>query len=548
MRIAYSRPPDPPRVFDSPAAEVTVGRSWSGSPVDLDLSPDVLVSHLHARITQDGDTYWVEDLGSRNGTWVNGQRIRTKTRFTSQDSLQLGRTTLALEGVTAVGSMAAAERAEADDGVVTRRLQAAELPSPSTLPEDPGREALKSELEAARRRLGALYELGMGIGTGDGLGGMLQAIVRHLIEAIPGAQRSALLLRDGENLLLKAHFPEGDLSASLSVALQAMERREGLIWQPGTEVSGNDAPASFLHFGTRCAMYAPMVQGEEVLGVVCVDNRTDAQAFDEDDLRLLMAIANHAGLFVKNHLLQQELQREAAVRSNLLRQFSPRIAERLLKERGRLRLGGERARLATILVTDVRGFTALSTRLDPDELVHMLNEMFGVLTPILFKHDGTVDKYVGDAVLAVFGTPEPDDAQCEKAVRAAVEIQEAMQKLADAWQMGGLPAWELGVGIHCGEVVHGFIGSRDRMEYTVIGDAVNRAARYCEGAGPGEILISGAVYEHVYRLVSVAPKVVQTKHPESEGNLEGYLVRGLRMAAGLQDVGSSGDAANAAKP
>lgn len=86
------------------------------------------------------------------------------------------------------------------------------------------------------------------------------------------------------------------------------------------------------------------------------------------------------------------------------------------------------------------------------------------------------------------------------------------------------------------------------MEYTVIGDAVNRAARYCEGAGPGEILISGAVYERVYRLVSVAPKVVLTKHPESEGNLGGYLVKGLRMPAGLQDAGSSGDAANAVKP
>ena len=612
MIIRYAAPAGPERVLTADTTTVTVGRGSRGHPVELDLTPDMQVSHLHARITWEDGAFWLEDLGSRNGTWVNGIQIREKIRLVESDRVQIGQTRLRLEAETVqvpavtaptpipaaalpertstpqglpaapdpdadvltrsaseneLEASAAEVEAEAvdghvdeseapseapeeepagtrapdlvpdldledigeeaePDGILASRLNSGEHPSVLILPASDDR-AASDTLEATRRRLVAFYNLGAALGMANDLDSIGETIVKHLVEAIQGAHRGALLLKDGRKLLLKAHVPGGDPGTSLSLAMRAMEPREGFIWQDG-QPWASDPSESIILSGTRSAMYAPMIWAGDPLGVVCVDNIANPNAFDEDDLRLLMAMANHAAMFVKNHNLQQELRHEAALRSSLLRQFSPRIAERLLQERGRLRLGGERANPVTILVSDVRGFTATSAKLDPDDVVQLLNAMYALFTPIIFKYEGTVDKFVGDSLLAVFGSPEPDDHQCENAVRAALDMQQAMQKLGDVWRIRGMPIWETGIGIHTGEVVHGFIGSPERMEYTVIGDAVNRAARFCDGAGPGEILISKAVYEHVYRLVQVTHKTVETKHPEVEPTLEAFAVRGLR--------------------
>jgi adenylate cyclase len=279
-------------------------------------------------------------------------------------------------------------------------------------------------------------------------------------------------------------------------------------------------------------MYAPLIWHGEVLGIVCVDNYIVDDAFTDDDLHLLMAMASQAAMFVKNHRLQENLLHEKVVRSNLLRQFSPQVAshlEKLLRSPERLGLGGERVEPVTILNSDVRGFTALSARLEPREVMEMLNQLFGVCIPIIFKYYGTVDKYIGDGILAVFGSPNPDPKgdQWANAVRAALEMQQAVRKVGKEWKTMGRPVYEIGIGIHTGPVLQGFIGSAEQMEYTVIGDTVNRASRYCYGAGRGEIIISSAVYQHVAGLVDVVRKTIKSKHPDTEPDLEAYLVKGF---------------------
>jgi adenylate cyclase len=219
--------------------------------------------------------------------------------------------------------------------------------------------------------------------------------------------------------------------------------------------------------------------------------------------------------------LQAALKQEEVMRANFQRQFSPRVSELLMQQGAGLQLGGEQIDPVTILMSDVRGFTAHTQKMAPAHVIQVLNEMFDLLIPIVFDYDGTVDKFVGDAILAVFGSPEQDDNQCEKAVRAALDMQRAMAEYGHEWQIG--------IGIHTGPVVHGFIGAAEQIEYTVVGDTVNKASRYVDGAPPGQVLISKEVYEKVRHVVEVEARApIQTKHAESEPELENYVVLGLR--------------------
>jgi adenylate cyclase len=223
---------------------------------------------------------------------------------------------------------------------------------------------------------------------------------------------------------------------------------------------------------------------------------------------------------VATHQLQEKLRKESVVKANLLRQFSPKVAEQLLSHRGKLKLGGQRSEV-TILNSDIRGFTQLVCEMDPDDVVEMLNEYLSVLVPVIFANRGTIDKFMGDAILAVFGSLENDPKHHQNAVLAALDMQSAVDKLNEVRKLRGNPACKFGIGLHCGEVIHGFVGTAERMEFTVVGDAVNRAARYCAGAGPGEVLISPEMHEHVWRHAETQQTSIQTKH---EGDFVAYRV------------------------
>jgi adenylate cyclase len=147
------------------------------------------------------------------------------------------------------------------------------------------------------------------------------------------------------------------------------------------------------------------------------------------------------------------------------------------------------------------------------------------LVPIIFAQQGSIDKFMGDAILAVFGSPERDSKQYEHAVLAAVSMLAAVARVNENRRLRGLPCAESGIGIHCGEVVHGFVGTSDRMEFTVIGDVVNKAALYCTGAAGGEVLISPEVHERVWQIVQVEQTTIQAKHG---GNFPAYRVNGVK--------------------
>jgi adenylate cyclase len=261
--------------------------------------------------------------------------------------------------------------------------------------------------------------------------------------------------------------------------------------------------------------------------VLCLDNSNTSSRFHDEDLQMLVAAAQHSALAISNHRLREELQSNATLVERLLTNFSPAIRRRLLAKarRGRLRLGGEVSEV-TILASDIRGFTRIAATMDAEDVVDMLNSYFSALVEAIFRHDGTVDKFIGDAILAVFGSPEPDEEQHAKAVCAAVAMQEALAEVNAARRARGQVICELGIGVHCGSVLHGFIGSEERMEFTVIGDAVNKTSRYCDGAAAGQVLISPELHQRVWKMVRAESASIPTKH---EGVLPVFRVLGCKQ-------------------
>jgi adenylate cyclase len=176
----------------------------------------------------------------------------------------------------------------------------------------------------------------------------------------------------------------------------------------------------------------------------------------------------------------------------------PAVVEDLVSEAGALRLGGEKREL-TVLFSDIRGFTTLSEGMQPEELVKLMNEYFTVMTERVFAHSGSLDKYIGDAIMAVYGAPVVESDHPAQACRSALDMLRALDDLQKKWQAAGLPKIGIGVGINTGQVVVGNMGSATRFNYTVVGDHVNLASRI-EALNKNygtSILISEYTYERV---------------------------------------------------
>jgi adenylate cyclase len=194
------------------------------------------------------------------------------------------------------------------------------------------------------------------------------------------------------------------------------------------------------------------------------------------------------------------LKERDKLRTTFGKYMTATVMEHLLA--GKVALGGESLEVS-ILFTDIRSFTTISEKMDPQHLVGLLNEYFTEMVGIVMQEDGVVDKYIGDAIMAVFGAPVPKPADAVNAVRAAVRMRRALEELNRSLGARGLPTLRTGIGIHTGMVVAGNIGSEKRMEYTVIGDAVNLASRLEASTKElgVDVLISEVTYERTKHVV-----------------------------------------------
>ena len=521
--------------WETQETQVIFGRSEETSAAVLDLAPDQKVSRAHGRIWQEAGSYWIEDLKSKWGTRLNGLEIKGRGRQQLHvgDRVDVGSTTLRIESV---GQGKSPEQTKYLEQGTVILPDTQDAKAPVAIAKDVHatlQHAVPAEVigEQAARRLRMVCDLPLQLASNMSRESLLRIIVDRVVEAIPHATSVGLVLRDpsSDALLLKAYHSAGTCSVSETLARRALESRKAFIWKRSAT---EDISGTLMEGPIAAGIYVPLLWQDKALGVICVDSQDARAPFTEDDLRMMVMVAQYAAMTVANHDLQETLRRESGIKANLLRQFSPPVADRLLAHRGKLQLGGER-REVTLLCSDIRGFTLMSSEMQPDEILATLNEYFGYLVPVIFANHGMIDKYIGDAILAVFGSPEPDPAHHEHAVRAALQMQTVV-----AWRNAtrgarGERMCEVGIGIHCGEVVQGFLGTSERMEFTVIGDAVNRTSRYTASAKGDQILISPEVHERVWRLVEAEATTIHAKH---EGEMPAYSV--LSLKAGRQSGGA----------
>ena len=200
------------------------------------------------------------------------------------------------------------------------------------------------------------------------------------------------------------------------------------------------------------------------------------------------------------------LQEREFIRQTFQKFVHKDVVNELLSNPDMIKVGGERKK-ATVIFTDIRGFTPLSESMNPEELIGLLNSYFGQLLPIIDENGGVLDKFIGDSMMIVFGTPLEKDDDSLRAVKTGLEMQQKLKELNTQRERDGMAPVIMGIGINTGYVVAGNVGSEDRMEYTVLGDAVNIAARIEGQSRSGEVMISEETYEETKGKIKVSGDV-----------------------------------------
>ena len=485
-----------------------------GRAVQCDISiVDPTMSRRHAELIADPTGLLVRDLGSSNGTFVNGQRV-DQHRCSPGDAVTFGKLTFSL--VSAAPEPPPGLSARPGATIVrqlpvkgtTGELAAAIDLGASVSGEQEGQGSAVTD--KLRQKLAMLLEVSKGLSKAMDVDSLLDKIAQYAFQVLEVERTAILLLDQNRELMPKISRDKrgGDAARAVpqSIARTALDERVAIR----SDEAGEDARfggQSILMQQVRSAMCAPLMASEErPLGVLYVDSSSLTKRFTDDDLEFLIAFAGIAAIAIENSQFSERIRREAVVRSNFERFFTPHLAARIANAPDAVKLGGDKRPVA-VLFSDIRGFTALSETMNPDEMARHLTEYFTGMVECVFEHGGTLDKFIGDSVMAQWGAPLGDAEDPDRALAAAVSMMKTLDELNSQWRAQGRMQFSMGIGINFGEVFAGNIGSERRLEYTVIGDTVNTASRLCGAAKPGEILVSDTLRKALHS----APKMTKTE-------------------------------------
>ena len=488
--LLIKEPDGKKRVVPIERPVLSLGRSQDNDVVLTD--SELRVSRRHAVIEWDPERgATLRDERAVNGTFVNKQKVTAPVALHGGDVISIGPHELVFREEKPGGLAWDIEPGAVDLGALQKPPE----------PEAKGPEAPRL------KALELLNEVGLKLaGTHTPSEVTKEAI--QLLFRIEGVQRATLWpwdekercfhqmpleTRAGLDQLSAPMFDPQNLVLSSTILNQVRQQNKPLLIRD-IKSSEFSLSKSIVRAGIQAAFCSPVTSQGRMLGVLYADNLMRSDAFSQEDFQTFTIIAAQAGMALANSLAREEISRREVERANLNRYLPPQVVDLITSKGGSVELGGV-LQPVTVLFADIRGFTRLSEQMDAREVVDLLNDFFAVMTAAIFQSNGTLDKFIGDCVMALFGAPIPSERSPRNALVAAVRMQQQVARLGAERVQRGLAPMRIGIGLHHGPAVVGNIGSTERMQYTAIGDTVNVAARLVSRAEPGQILISETMFE-----------------------------------------------------
>lgn len=489
------------------------------------------ISRCHARFVKTASGVWtVEDLGSKNGTLLNERLVISPEKVNHGDLIQLGNVCIGViltdlpQTKTLVG------------GVPQRSHPVAANPPPTTKPQvsaqistiGPGMTILRNAKDLQQRwiqadtqdddlsnkeksiaRLKDLVDIAKGLSSAESIEAIFSQVQKVVFRELDSIDRLALLIdvsSDGKLELLNAaardvseqkHLAADRNWISRSICQKVFADKVAIQTADAQSDERFDGEQSILFKGIRSAMAVPLWDENKVVGVLYADASLSFSNWSkegEEDLSFFSALANLVASSVQRWLLTRKLRNEETIRHRLERYHSPAVVQQMMRA-GALDDG----RLApaegdiSILFADIVGFTALSERLSPAQIAELLNDFFEEMLQEVFAVSGTLDKFIGDCIMAFFGAPEPQPDHADRAVTAAKGMLDRLEKLnANGTLREPL---QLRIAINSGKAVIGDVGSSQRVDYTVLGATINLASRMEGICLPGKCVVSEETYK-----------------------------------------------------
>jgi len=526
---------------------------------------DKIVSKEHCILEQRDGYFVLRDLGSLNGTYVNGERVRGETALKHGDEIALGSTRARFDdgsgaalppppvGPGAVQHAASAPWPAAPAGPsvmppmaplppaapispaparspypYSSPMQAAQpAPGPAFSPLRPpsfsgtrvdvldaarsigtqiaaqtkgflpfdavGQDAQQLRLDYERLRI--TWELTRDIGLERDLDRLLDKILLALFK-FTRADRGVILLREDDGTMQpraarRRDGSDAPIQISSTILNHVISERAGVLTHDASMDFAASKGKSMILNRISSAMVVPLLHEneKEVLGVLWLDSESLAQ-FQPKDLEVITSVAGQAAMFIENTILAKKVEQEIVLRDRFARLVAPNVAEQMMSGKLEVKKGGQLVQELSVFNSDIRGFTAMSEGTDAEVIVEMLNEYFEPMVETLFKYEGTLDKFMGDGIMAFWGAPIQHKDDAVRCVQCGLDQMEVLGRFNRERMGEGKPPLAVGIGIHTGPGVVGYVGSSKALSYTVIGDTANTSARLCATALAGQIVVS----------------------------------------------------------